>query len=345
MDAISTDDVDLILVTCVKTKRSTPAAAKDLYISDLFKKQRRYAEGRALPWFILSAEHGLVQPEDWLSPYERYLPDMSSAYRTAWASWVAARLDVVAGALEGAVVEVHASSTYVTALRPHLESLGAKVITPLAGLGQGQRLAWYLGRASAGDAESGGAEFVQDDFNDEVARFVTDLRAHESAITPPDFVAGNVSIDIDQAGLYSWWVDEPGANELARGLEFPLTAGMIYAGLAGATKWPSGKRSTNTLRKRVRDMHLGGRHEFSTFRRTLGAILANAREETEIDETALTEWMYAHLKVVALAHDDPDTLGKLERQVLAELDPPLNLASVGKSPSRTRLSELRRNHR
>lgn len=66
---------DVVLISCVKTKLEVPAAAKDLYVSPLFLKERRYAESSGRPWFILSAEHGLVGPEEWLAPYERYLPD------------------------------------------------------------------------------------------------------------------------------------------------------------------------------------------------------------------------------------------------------------------------------
>jgi hypothetical protein len=46
---------------------------------------------------------------------------------------------------------------------------------------------------------------------------------------------------LDQPGLYSWWTDALGANDLERGLESELLPGRIYAGLTGATKWPSGK--------------------------------------------------------------------------------------------------------
>jgi len=52
-----------------------------------------------------------------------------------------------------------------------------------------------------------------------------------------------------------------------------VLAGLIYAGQAGATRWPSGKRSASTLWNRVVSMHLPGAAEFSTFRRTLAAIL------------------------------------------------------------------------
>jgi hypothetical protein len=120
---------------------------------------------------------------------------------------------------------------------------------------------------------------------------------------------------------------------------------LIYAGLAGATRWPSGKRSTNTLWSRIAGMHLGGNHEFSTFRRTLGSILAHASGDATIDEAALTAWMSRHLRVVAIASTDSDPLGRLEGEVLATIDPPLNLQGMTVTPIRARLKELRRNHR
>jgi hypothetical protein len=69
------------------------------------------------------------------------------------------------------------------------------------------------------------------------------------------------------------------AAEGESGLGRAIAPGLIYAGLAGATRSRSGRKSTNTLWDRIRGMHLGGRHEFSTFRLGLGAILANARNE------------------------------------------------------------------
>ena len=78
----------LLLVACVKEKRSVPSAARDLYVSPLFRKERAYAERSGLPWFILSAEHGLLGPDEWIAPYERYLPDTPSAFRQAWGMWV-----------------------------------------------------------------------------------------------------------------------------------------------------------------------------------------------------------------------------------------------------------------
>ncbi len=334
---------DLLLVTCVKSKRDVPAAAKDLYVSPLFIRQRAYAESRDLPWFILSAEHGLVAPEEWLAPYERYLPDTPAAYRAAWGRWVSERLDLLAGPLSGTVVEIHAGAPYVQAIAPHLTAKGAAVVTPLDGLSMGQRLGWYAAHGAAPAApavQQSQSESAQAD----TASVVALLRDPSRALTPAEFLA-SAGEGWRTPGLYSWWVDASGAADLTAGLGIPVAPGLIYAGLAGATRWPSGKRSTNTLWSRIAGMHLGGRHEFSTFRRTLGAVLAHADGSATIDEDALTAWMTQHLTVVALASEDADTLGLLESEVLATLDPPLNLQGMAATPVRSRLTELRRPHR
>ena len=321
----------VLLITCVKTKLERPAAAKDLYVSPLFRRARQYAEASRLPWFILSAEHGLVAPDEWLAPYERYLPDTPSSYREAWGSWVVERLALLAGPLAGRTIEVHASSAYVDAIKDRLAALGATVDDPLRGLTQGKRLAWYA------DAAPGEV------MDPTVALFVAKLSLGTAAMSPDAFrMADRASLS--RPGLYSWWADDQGAADLGAGLGHHLQPGMIYAGLAGATRWPSGKRSTNTLWSRIAGMHLGRRHEFSTFRRTLGSVLAAQHGVDDIDEAALTSWMNTHLRVLAVPHDDPDTLGRLESEVLKSLDPPLNLQGMESTPVRSQLTELRRAH-
>jgi hypothetical protein len=325
-----TGQVHIVLVACVKSKGTRPAAAKDLYISALFRKERAYAEHAGVPWFILSAEHGLVAPDEWLAPYERYLADTTASYWSAWGGWVAARLDLLVGPLSEKVVEIQAGSTYLDTIRPHLERLGARIVDPLHGLSMGQRLAWY----ASIDQE------IAEEPN-HVDQFVEALRDSTSALSPQAFADRGKAI-VDQPGLYSWWVDQAGAEDLSRGLGLLVECGLIYAGLAGVTRWPSGKRSNNTLWSRVMTMHLGGNHEFFTFRRTLGAILAEANGVKHIDENELTPWMYDHLRIVAIPYDDGDVLGRLERDVLDELDPPLNLQGMDPTEVRLRLKALRR---
>jgi hypothetical protein len=333
---------DLLLVACVKTKLSVPATARDLYVSSLFRKERAYAERRRVPWFILSAEHALVAPDEWLGPYERYLPDTPAGYRAAWGSWVVERLELLAGSLDGRVVEVHAGAAYVDAVAKHLVAKGAALLDPLRGLTMGERLAWY-------DTQDPGTAVVVDPMTVGVSHvdaepFVDLLRRPTAALTPKEFLDQR-GAGLKVPGLYSWWVDTTGAADLSRGLGIPLAAGLIYAGLAGATRWPSGKRSGNTLWSRISGMHLGGNHEFSTFRRTIGAILASASGVDGIDENLLTAWMHDHLSVVAVPCDDADALGRLEEAVLKAIDPPLNLKGMVVTPVRSRLTQLRSRHR
>lgn len=51
--------------------------------------------------------------------------------------------------------------------------------------------------------------------------------------------------------------------------------------------------------------------------------------------------MYAHLRVIAVPTSDADSLDALETMILTELDPPLNLMKLPKTPIRRKLSELR----
>ena len=74
------EKVDIICrVACVWPKRATAARAKDLYRSDWFLKARACAEAVGSCWFILSAEYGLVHPDEMIEPYEMTLDTMGAA--------------------------------------------------------------------------------------------------------------------------------------------------------------------------------------------------------------------------------------------------------------------------
>lgn len=184
---------------------------------------------------------------------------------------------------------------------------------------------------------------AESDLHTDAARLVELLSDGRSSLSPQELLS-TACERLSTPGLYSWWVDDAGAADLSRGLDEPVNRGLIYAGLAGATRWPSGKRSSNTLWGRLSGMHLGGRHDFSTFRLSLGSILAEASAWPDIDEAALTAWMHEHLRVIAILYADRDTLGRLEGDVLWMLDPPLNLDKVAKTELRTQLSGLRKRH-
>ncbi len=150
-------------------------------------------------------------------------------------------------------------------------------------------------------------------------------------------------------GLYAWWVDALGAADLSRGLARAVATGLIYAGQAGATKWPSGRVGRATLWSRITSQHLGGNIRGSTFRLTLASVLADelslrliGPKNIGLDgESRLSQWIRDHLAVALYAFEKRDVLADLEHRVLVELNPPLNLEGRPPSDIRTSLTRLR----
>jgi hypothetical protein len=65
---------EIALVSSAKTKRDEPTAPKELYTSDYFDKMRSYTEQYHDDWWILSAIHGLIDPDsDPIEPYDESL--------------------------------------------------------------------------------------------------------------------------------------------------------------------------------------------------------------------------------------------------------------------------------
>ena len=61
---------DLTIITCGGKKRASPAPAQYLYTGSFFKHQRRTAiRMQSKRWMILSAKHGLLNPEEVIEPY------------------------------------------------------------------------------------------------------------------------------------------------------------------------------------------------------------------------------------------------------------------------------------
>lgn len=80
---------DIALVSCVKSKRNTPCAAKDMYVSPLFEKMMAYAvNSKPKNIFILSAKYGLLALDAVIEPYEQTLNKMKKPERRAWAESV-----------------------------------------------------------------------------------------------------------------------------------------------------------------------------------------------------------------------------------------------------------------
>jgi hypothetical protein len=141
----------VILLGCVKEKLDHPAPAKDLYCSRLWNARRAYAEASELPWLILSAEHGVLDPDQELAPYDVALRSLSVSERRSWGERVVHALARRFASLDGMSFEVHAGEAYRTSIEPGLRTRGAWVEAPLAGLTIGRHLDCYRthGRARA----------------------------------------------------------------------------------------------------------------------------------------------------------------------------------------------------
>lgn len=186
---------------------------------------------------------------------------------------------------------------------------------------------------------------------EEIEEVVNDL-AYEPRRIGASGWPGDVNLkDVDVPGLYSWWADQRGAEDLSEGIGLTVKPGIVYVGQAGATRWPSGQRSLATLNSRIFGMHLGKNAsiDFSTLRLTLAASLAKRLQLVVIEprklhsdsEGKLTEWMRCHLEIAVHVFGERDALKELESKVNKTLDPPLNIKGMPPSPIRRRLKELR----
>jgi len=136
----------LFLVSCVSKKKIERTCASDLYMkSAWFVKVRRLVEATGAPWFILSAEHGLLSPDAEIDPYNRTLNDMSPKERRAWADRVKGLMDIKLP--EADEVVVLAGQKYRENLMPYLRQRYASVRVPMKGLTIGRQLKW-LGDAT-----------------------------------------------------------------------------------------------------------------------------------------------------------------------------------------------------
>jgi hypothetical protein len=128
------------LVSCVGQKQSKAVKAQDLYISEWFKKARMFVESRSTPWFILSAEHGLVDPRQVIAPYEKTLNVMGVREREAWARKVMAQMEERLPQCDEIVVL--AGARYREFLLDYLRRCAKRVTVPMENMRIGEQLSW-----------------------------------------------------------------------------------------------------------------------------------------------------------------------------------------------------------
>ncbi len=128
-------NLPVVLISCAKSKQRYRCAAKELYCSTLFKCQRTFAEACSNRWFVLSAKHWLLRPDQQIRPYEKTLNGASVAEKKDWAKKVFARLDKKLKRSDRIIIT--AGENYCRYLVPLLEARGHKVDRPLRGITMG----------------------------------------------------------------------------------------------------------------------------------------------------------------------------------------------------------------
>lgn len=129
------------LVSCSASKREVPSRPKELYMeSALFKKARQYCERHHDEWYILSAKHGLLDPEGpRIAPYDETLTNAGVEAKREWGRGVADQLRECE--LHSKTLVFHTGKDYYEPVLEALEELKYKI--PTEGLGLGERLRWY----------------------------------------------------------------------------------------------------------------------------------------------------------------------------------------------------------
>jgi hypothetical protein len=130
----------IALVACVGKKNTTPMPARDLYISNWFRKASVYAAHVANRWYILSAKYGLVAPDTVIKPYNETLNKMGMAARRAWARRVIKNLRYVLH--PGNCVVILAGSRYRQDLIGPIRQMGCTIEVPMDGFRIGEQLRW-----------------------------------------------------------------------------------------------------------------------------------------------------------------------------------------------------------
>lgn len=79
----------IVFISCVKRKRDVSCKAGEMYVSALFKYSYEYAKSlNPNHIYILSALYGLLELDDWISPYDKTLLKMKKEERDKWSAMV-----------------------------------------------------------------------------------------------------------------------------------------------------------------------------------------------------------------------------------------------------------------
>lgn len=145
MAGTGSEKVRIGLVGCASQKLQRPAPARDIYVSQLFKKASAYAEKTCDRWYILSAKHGLVHPDTVLEPYDMKLGTKSGPLIHPWIDRAREQLTAELAGIENPEILALCGEQYRLVIYRGPWEYEA----PMTGMGIGQQLGWLTGQLAA----------------------------------------------------------------------------------------------------------------------------------------------------------------------------------------------------
>lgn len=244
-----------VIIGCGKRKHPIPAPAADMYLSQLFTSARQWCEEGGMPWRIMSAQHGILDPDSSIEPYDLALSMLNSDELAEYRDRIAFQWSTGFASRPTRVVLL-ASSLYARTFAKAISGQES-VEEPLAGLGFGRRIHWL--QKTLGSQES--ALDMERTYS-ELRRLSGGPLTADRLPTLAEYMRGRT---IPQKGVYFFFDDdEPryGRRDLR----------IVRIGTHGVSRG-----SKSTLRDRLRTHHGttsgSGSHRSSIFRLHLGAAM------------------------------------------------------------------------
>lgn len=130
----------ICLVACTSKKALYPTIAKDLYRSPLFEGAKNFAEKRCDCWFVISAKHGLLLPDDPMAPYDESLTQVTESERLIWAEKVHSQISQHIKSPSRIIFL--AGDKYRSYLQKFFQKDGHITKAPMSELGIGRQVEW-----------------------------------------------------------------------------------------------------------------------------------------------------------------------------------------------------------
>ena len=140
---------ELYLVSCVGQKNPGPTLAKDLYTGTWFSYAHCYVEKLGHPWLLLSAKHGVIDPDEMREVYDFSFKSgegRTALYRKEWAKRTFSQLQPRLAGVD--TLTILAGKRYYEGLVEPLRAPGLKISIPMEHMRIGEQLRWLKGKCN-----------------------------------------------------------------------------------------------------------------------------------------------------------------------------------------------------